>query len=364
MKILFIIPNLFRGGAEYQLLELCRSLRREPGIQIKVLAFYSEAARDLSGYYQEIRELGITVDTLFDTMVTGLPLLRATRAYLRSQPSDIIQAFLQANQYASLAALALPGKLFLGIRSDLNLSRAQRALGRLLDFRVQAYVGNAQFIIRHYAEQVGCAPHKAVAVYNGIDLERLRHTRGREEMRRELEIPDQARAMITVANMHFPFKGHQDLLDAWCRHAPSAPDDHMVLAGTGKMEASLKAQASQAGLERRTHFLGMRADVMDLLGACDLYISPSWVEGFSNSIAEAILCGLPVVATRVGGTPEMVTEGSWGALVPPRDSDSLAEAMARTYQPPTPQVLQAFRSKVDLNHLGQDYLSLYRRALA
>jgi len=244
------------------------------------------------------------------------------------------------------------------------LSRGQRLLWRALDFRVNAYVGNAKFIIQHYAEQVGCAAHKAVAIYNGIDLERLRRTRSREDMRRELGLPEQARAMITVANMHFPFKGHGELLEAWCAHAPSSPNDHLVLVGTGKREEDLKAQARLAGLASRTHFLGMRSDVMDLLGACDLYISPSWVEGFSNSIAEAILCGLPVVATRVGGTPEMVSEGSWGALVPPQDASSLANAMRRDFQPPSPAALQAFREQVDLNHLGRDYLALYQGALA
>lgn len=360
VKVLFIIPNLFRGGAEYQLVELCRSLRQESKLQLKVLTFYSEKAKDLDGHYAEMRDLGVSVDSLFDQFTTGFPLLKKLRSYLKSNPSDIIQAFLQANEYTSIASLGLTGEVYHGIRSDPVLSTSKVWMARLLDFRVRAYVGNAKQNIRHYQEQIKFRPSKAVTIYNGINLDRFQQLRPRDATRRDLGLSAHNRVFITVANMHFPFKGHGELLDAWCLHGPTHPQDHLVLVGTGSLREGLEQRARQAGLAERTHFLGMRTDVLDLLSASDVYISPSWVEGFSNSVAEAILCGMPVIATAVGGTPEMVDDGPHGALVPPNNALALATAMDRDFRPLDEGLIQAFRSLVDLKRLGTEYLALYR----
>lgn len=359
LKILFVIPNLFHGGAEYQLYELCKSLQRDSEHTVRVLSFYSERSRDLDGHYRAIRELGVELDTLFDRMVTGPALLAATRRYLKTHPADVVQTFLQANQYALPASLGLGHRLYLGIRNMIDLPPAQLWLAKRLDSRVTAYVGNARHATEHYVRRIGCSHAKGRTIYNGIDLRRLETGRNRQATRLELGLPDDVRCLITVSNLHFPHKGHRELIEAWIRLAPDRPKDVLLLAGTGSLIDELRARAVAAGLGERTRFLGLRTDVFDLLRASDLYVSPSWTEGFSNSIAEAVLCGLPIVATRVGGSPEIVEEGPSGTLVAPRNVAALAEAMSRDYLPQSRTRLESFKRMVDLERLGQDYLKLY-----
>lgn len=245
----------------------------------------------------------------------------------------------------------------------INLSVMERLLCRVLDRRVSGYVGNAQHATTHFCRQLNCAEHKRHTIYNGIDHARFSHPRPSREVRSESGLPELARCLITVANMHHPQKGHDDLIQAWIRVAHTRPSDHLVLVGTGNRMAALQAHIQRAGLEGRTHFLGMRRDVPDLLAACDLYVSPSWVEGFSNAIAEAILCGLPVVATRVGGTPEMVEPGEYGSLVEPRQIDELAVALAKEYPRRTQENIRRFADRVSLERLGGEYLKMYELSL-
>ena len=93
------------------------------------------------------------------------------------------------------------------------------------------------------------------------------------------------------------------------------------------MEA-MRARVRERGIEGSVRFVGSRTDVPDLLRAADLFVHPSREEGFSNAILEAMAAGLPVVACDVGGNPEAVVDGETGRLVPPRDPERLAGAMA------------------------------------
>jgi glycosyltransferase involved in cell wall biosynthesis len=303
--------------------------------------------------------LGVHVDSLMDTMETGRPLLRALRHYLRKHPSDITQCFLQANQYCLLAAPFRKSKLFFGIRSMVDQSWGEKTLNTVLGWRVKAYVGNAKKVTEYYCNQFPCPASKQITIFNGIDTDRVSTKERGMQLRQQLGIPERARVFITVANMHFPFKGHLELLAAWLEHARRNPEHHLILAGDGNMRQELESFAANAKLQDRTHFLGIRTDVMDLLKAADVYISPSWVEGFSNAIVEAKLSGLPVIATDVGGSAELLGQGESACLIPAKDTPALISAMSAKLEAPNQREILELREKVSLHKLGEHYLSLY-----
>lgn len=363
MDLLFVIPNLFRGGAEYQLMELCKALVRDGGHAVRVVVFHGESTRDLPGYYQVVRELGIPLECLFERTVTGLPLLSAFHGALLRHRPQVVQSFLEANQYALLASLdpRLRHDLYFGIRNHITLGRGQRWLQRALRGRVTGFVGNARACTDWYGSQLGIPAERLHTIYNGLDLGRLDPPAPRAGTRAELGLDEHHRVFINVSNMHFPTKGHRELLAAWTRHAPAHPGDHLLLVGEGRLRPELTRMAREAGLAANTHFLGMRQDVIRLMKASDVYVSSSFVEGFSNSIAEARLCGLPVVATAVGGTPELAGDGPDAILVPPGDVEALARALGAPHPAPGEEVRRAFAAKVSLEHLGRDYLDLYAR---
>jgi glycosyltransferase involved in cell wall biosynthesis len=127
-----------------------------------------------------------------------------------------------------------------------------------------------------------------------------------------------------------PQKGLGDLLEAAAR----VPDASFVVAGDGPDRERLGETARSLGLHDRVCFLGHRDDVPDLLRSCDVFVLPSLYEGFPLSVLEAMAAGKPVIATAVGGTPEAVSDGETGFLVPPGDPSALAAAIRAVLSDP------------------------------
>lgn len=359
MKLLFVIPNLFRGGTEYQLLELCKSLQSREHLEQSVVTFHSEASMELLGYYDEVRALGVPVESLFDDLTRGIPLLKKLIQTLRRKQPDVVQSFLQANDYALAASLFGNFRLCLGIRNMINLPPTKRLFYSLLQSRVRYFVGNSKNVIDHFGGQFRCPGGKLKYIYNGIDPVRFRSGNRAGNLRRSMGIGDSEVVFVNVANMHFPTKGHRFLIDAFSRFAAGNPGRHLVLVGDGALRPELERLAVNRGSGNRIHFLGMRDDVLDVLSMADVYVGASIIEGFSNSIVEALLAGLPVIATDVGGTSEFVRENENGFLIPPGDSEAIYRALHRDYAALPRVDRSSVAELVDVDRLGRRYLELY-----
>jgi L-malate glycosyltransferase len=165
-------------------------------------------------------------------------------------------------------------------------------------------------------------------IRNGVDFERF----ARSRPNRKQYFPDlspQTRLIVTIANMHNAAKGHRELLDAIARVRSRNPNAKFVLVGDGEERFKIEEAAEDLGVRDTVLFLGQRADIPELLACCDVFVLPSRAEGLPNSLLEAMAAGLPVIATAVGGVPEVIENGVSGLLVPPGDSASLADAVLR-----------------------------------
>ncbi len=172
----------------------------------------------------------------------------------------------------------------------------------------------------------GVAPDSIDIVPSGIDPAPAPDPAGRIALRRSLGVEDRDALAITVSALSSG-KGHGDLLRAAAAAASSAPLLRLWIVGEGPLEPRLREENRALGLEGRVQFLGFRTDIQALLHAADFFCLATHSEGLGSSILEAMAAGLPVVATRVGGIPEIVEEGSTGVLVPPSDPGALAAAM-------------------------------------
>ena len=141
-------------------------------------------------------------------------------------------------------------------------------------------------------------------------------------LRARVLLGQRAPLVLTVARLDAQ-KGVAYLLDA----AAEVPDAIFVIAGEGPERATLEARASALGIAHRVRFLGHRRDVPPLLAIADLFVLPSLWEGLPLSVLEAMAAGVPVVATRIGGTDELVRDGETGTLAPPENGSALAEAI-------------------------------------
>ena len=131
-------------------------------------------------------------------------------------------------------------------------------------------------------------------------------------------------AVVQVANMHHPVKGHEDLLRAMAGVLREVPGARLLLVGDGARRPELERLARELGIAEHVTFAGHRRDVPSLLARSAVAISASHAEGISNAVLEAMAARLPVVATAVGGNPELVRDGVSGFLVPPRSPAGLA----------------------------------------
>ena len=174
----------------------------------------------------------------------------------------------------------------------------------------------------------------------------------------------------TLGRLYEPKKGLSIFVDAAAAVLARVPRARFVLVGDGPARADLEARAARAGLGDRLRFAGERRDVARLLPAYDLFVQPSLWEGFGLTLVEAMAVGLPVVATRVGGIPEIVRDGRDGILVPPGDAAALARAIADLLDDPARRSAFAAegrhraRTEFHIDRLVAETAALYRDALA
>ncbi len=159
-------------------------------------------------------------------------------------------------------------------------------------------------------------------IYNGVDVGMYRPSTQRGRVRAELEIAPEA-FVVTICGRLDPIKDHRTLFDGFRAMRQANPEAVLLVVGDGPMRRELEPLAG-AGIR----LLGNREDVPTILGDSDVFALSSLNEGISNTILEAMASGLPVVATAVGGNPELVTDGISGALFPPGDSVALCRALS------------------------------------
>jgi len=181
----------------------------------------------------------------------------------------------------------------------------------------------ADFVV----QEVGIPQCKVVVIPNGIDLRNFKYLPAKRQARAALGLPYELALIGTVARLN-PVKRLDVLLQALA----SVNGVCAVIIGDGPERARLEALRKQLGLVERVRFVGQQSNVPEWLAAMDLFVLPSDWEGMSNALLEAMAVGLPVVATAVGGTPEVVVDGVTGLLVPPRDPEALAEAIIALLQ--------------------------------
>jgi glycosyltransferase involved in cell wall biosynthesis len=318
IRVGLVIGQLSYGGAESQVYELARGLAARHEVVVYCLSASSEP------YGTRLADAGISVRRL---VARGpLDVSRVTRlaASLRSDRIEIAHAFLFiASAYAYLATRLTPGvRLVASARNcKLEPSAVRRAVMRRAFRAADAVICNsrevAAFAERHYH-----APRESVhVVYNGVDAERFAVPRreheglrigtiGRIEAQKNLGLFLRAAREIAAAN----------------------PTATFEIAGAGSLLDVMSAEARALGVAERVSFVGPVADVPGFLAGLDQFWLTSDWEGTPNVLLEAMAAGVPVIATAVGGTPEIIEAERTGLLVPSGDVTALVAAASRLMQ--------------------------------
>jgi glycosyltransferase involved in cell wall biosynthesis len=165
-----------------------------------------------------------------------------------------------------------------------------------------------------------------VTVPTGLDLDALRPGRDPAAVQRGLGLPPEAILIGQVANLR-PMKGHREVIEAIPAVVDRHPEAYFVFVGRDELGGALEVRARALGIESRVRFLGYCSDATSFIAAFDLVLLPSRWEGLPVSILEAMALGKPVLATAVGGIPELVSSGETGLLIPEAQPEQIAAAV-------------------------------------
>lgn len=257
--------------------------------------------------------------------------------------------------------------------SDPNGERRKfRAIRRLYRPFVSRYVALSGHIERYLIGGVGVAPSRIERICNGVDSVRFSPAPGRPNLH---ESPFQSVGEVVVGTVGRlqAVKDQLTLVRAFARAIEkggvAAASLRLVIAGDGPLRRELEAEIARAGIGARVWLAGERRDVPDVMRSLDVFVLPSQSEGISNTILEAMACGLPVIATAVGGNGELVVQDETGSLVPPLDTEALADALLRYAADPVLRIEQgrAGRARIEagfsLDRMIERYATLYRSQL-
>jgi glycosyltransferase involved in cell wall biosynthesis len=372
MRIFFVIGSLDLGGAESQLVMLTQELQRQ-GVFCEVFALNANGV-----LRSKLNDSGIPVHNgrinfASRKLVKIFQFIRAFYIlWVTTRGATTLHAYLPlTNFYGALIGCLRRTDMVITSRRALGTHQNRWPWWKLFDKISNALsnvvVANSQAVADDTVLRDGIPRKKVVVIHNGLDSSRFRVAANqRDVVRHSLGINSKVKVIIIVANL-IPYKGHADLLRALAELDPSYSDVHLLIVGQDRgISPMLHSLAQELGLSARIQWLGIRHDIPELLAAADIYVCASHEEGFSNSLMEALAAGKAVVATRVGGNPELLEYGELGLLVEPKDPRGLASALTNLLADNA--ISQNYGKKGEFaiaqrygpTHMARQYISLYK----
>ena len=354
-SVFLMVNSLETGGSERQFTALANALNRNL-FQVRL-----GCLRKIGGFLPlvgEIREFDRGRN--FFTIQTQRARLTLAR-HLRSHKVTVAHSFdFYANVMLIPAARLAGVPVIIGSHRQLGdlLSPMKRLVQSMLFRLCDRIICNSHAAARSLFGQ-GIPKSKVAVIHNGL--------------------PDKAFAEVApafprapgklrigmIARMNDPCKNHVVFLRAASRLAAEFPSIEFLLVGDGSLRTSLEDISRQLGLAERTRFLGVRDDIPAIMASMDISVLPSTSESLPNAVLESMAASLPVVATEVGGIPELVREGETGFLIPPNDEDRLANALRALVMHPRlrtqfgKRARSLARDTFSMDAIAQQYEQLY-----
>jgi glycosyltransferase involved in cell wall biosynthesis len=250
---------------------------------------------------------------------------------------DIIHTYFEKSEVMGWLTARFSGiPIWITSRRDLGFKR-KRIYDRIFKFTAKdckKYVANCYAVKDQVIQQGNLPSEKIEVIYNGIDFSGYQEALKDKSLKVELGIVDGTPLVGLIANFNFEIKGHIYFLGAAKKILERIPNAKFVLVGGGPLRPRYEEVAQELRIEKNVYFLGERTDVQNIISNLDVSVLSSTSEGLSNVILESMAAGKPVIATNVGGSPEMVVNNVTGYLVPPADSNSMASAITTLLQDP------------------------------
>ncbi len=322
IKVLYLITELDVGGAERVVYEIATRLDRD---RFEILVAYLTGSGEVGGW---IEGKGIKVWRRPAGEKPGVRTFWWLLKLLKKERPDILHCHLfHANIVGRVVGRAARVPFVISTTHVMETDRVYRlwldGLSSLL-INKEVCVSHS---VRHFVRRAAHIPYrKLITIHNGLDFDRFQVEVDIQGKRRELGLERFADIVVCVGRLHRQ-KGQAYLIRAAAEVLRKHPDTGFLFIGEGPMRDELRGLVSRLKLEKNVLFCGFRADVPEVLNACDIFVLPSLWEGFGLAAAEANASGLPVLATRVDGLPEVVIDGETGVIIPPSDAGAIRDVL-------------------------------------
>jgi glycosyltransferase involved in cell wall biosynthesis/protein-tyrosine-phosphatase len=329
LRICHIVSADSWAGAEVQVATTAAYLIERPSVSLTAVLLNEGSLA------HELRRLGVPMTVVDERRTSAVGILRFLTRFLKANDIELVHTHRYKESVLGTIAAKLAGVPYV-VRTVHGLREPMTGWNGL-KFRVYEALDKATLLCfadlviavsKRMADTLrdsGYRPTTVTHVHNGVHLRKVCAARNAEHVRRELGL-EQRTLVIGTAGRLSPVKAHLGLLRAATLILQKEPSARFLIAGGGPLRDDLLAAAARLHIDDKCLFVGPRADVYDLMSAMDIFVLPSLDEGIPMAILEAMALGKPVVATAVGGIPEVVHHRVTGLLVAPGDEQALADA--------------------------------------
>ncbi|MHB1286995.1 MAG: glycosyltransferase [Leptospirales bacterium] len=326
ISVCHILPALPAHGAEQLLVDLFRNFDRER-FNLSVVLINEEGP-----LANEVRELGIPVFLIRRTSRFDLSIIGKIRRHILENKIDIVHThIITADLWGRISLLGTKIPLVTTSHSiHFNSGRLQGALDHFLSHVTDAIVCVSSRVRDSRKNESRLPFHRLVVIENGIDFNRLETPVTRPMARESLGLGEEIFTLGIIGRLSL-VKNHKLLLQSIaeiCQGGRAHPNLQLLVVGEGELDVLLKEEVRKSGIEKNVRFLGLRRDIPVILKALDLLAIPSTREGLPIVLLEAMKARIPVIASNVGGIPDVIDHGKTGILIKP-ERDPLSKAIVQ-----------------------------------
>lgn len=362
LRVLHIIPNFGPGGAERLVVNLMEDIDKER-FEVAAVSLYPESGTILE---KEIKEKGLKVYYLNKHQGLDLRMILQLYRLFRDYRPDVVHTHRYVLRYTLLPTILC----HIPVRVHTVHNIAQKEvdwIGKIVHWIAFHFVGIVPVSIsQEVADTVkdiyGQNLYTPV-IYNGIPTHRFVHQSKEANIKKENDL-----VLLHIGRFEQQ-KNHRLLVEVFRYTIKEYPQMQLWLMGDGSLKPDIEEFVKRNGLDKKVLFLGIRNDVPEVLSKSDIFILSSNWEGVPMSILEAMAAGKPVIATKVGGIPELVKDGETGILVSPGDKETLAQAILRLAKDPELRQRMGKEGqrraieRFDIAQTSREYEALYLKLL-
>ena len=363
--ILHLIDTTGPGGAETVFTSLLTELQQTEFRNVVVL-------RGEGWVSDQVRSIGIEPRFINSKGSFNLSYIKALKKLVVEEDIDLIHShLLGSNVYGALLALISRKPMIATFHGAVDVAAKERFLKAkffLIGLGASKIVSVSRRLQEELCSRTRLPPKKLKLIYNGVDSSRFQ-MEARGNLKAELGLPSDSTLVVSIGNIR-PAKGYEYLVEAASSLAERDQSVNFIVVGHQRKDLMdrLIEQQEKSSKPPKIHWLGFREDVGNILCQADVFLLPSVSEGFSISTVEAMMAGVPVIATRSGGPEEIISSAEVGYLIPTRDPSAIVNAIDALKAPETRQKLIQEARKVASEKFGlramlSEYRGLYQQLM-